>query len=348
MKLQRNKSYKGDCVELMKYLPDESVDVILTDPPYLYLKNQKLDRQFDEAEYFRHVKRILKKDGFIVLFGRGTSFYRWNTILADLDFNFKEEIIWDKSYCSSPLMAMSRVHETISIHTKGKGAINKVKIPYLEMKQNDIPSICQDIKRLKSILNNTKSFNAVLEYLEAHLKRNDFNNGKVMDNKSNLRNGKCNEGDRCVTVMNSISNGMNEKSIISAELRKHKNSTSVQPSILYNEDRSISVCKNIDYGLNEKSIIRQIGERYKAIHPTQKPPRLLERLLALVCKVEPDKPKPLVLDTFRGSGSTDIACINFGCDYISFEIDDEFFESANERVNNHKASFQPQLFNQCI
>ena len=119
MILERNKSYKGDCIELMKYLPDESVDVICTDPPYLYLKNQKLDRHFDETEYFNQVKRVLKKDGFIILFGRGTSFYRWNTILADLGFTFKEEIIWDKSYLTSPLMALSRVHETVSIHTKG-------------------------------------------------------------------------------------------------------------------------------------------------------------------------------------------------------------------------------------
>lgn len=344
MILERNKSYKGDCIELMKSLPDESVDVICTDPPYLYLKNQKLDRFFDEKAYFDQVKRVLKKDGFIILFGRGTSFYRWNTILADLAFAFKEEIIWDKSYLTSPLMALSRVHETVSIHTKGNGTINKVKVPYLEMKGHDIPSICQDIKRLRSVLNNTKSFDAVLTYLENNLKRDDFKDEKVMDNKSNLRTGKCNEGDRCVTVINSISVGMNEKSIISGSLRKHKNNTSVQPSTLYNEDRSVAVCKNIDDGLNEKSIIRQIGERYKAIHPTQKPPRLIERLLALVCKIEPNNPKPLVLDTFRGSASTDIACMNFGVDCISFEIDDEYFDKGEERKAEHRKNLQPDLF----
>lgn len=368
MILERNKSYKGDCVELMKSLPDESVDVICTDPPYLYLKNQKLDRPFDEWEYFKQVRRVLKKDGFIILFGRGSSFYRWNTILAEMPkkdcsviawiksflgikplpkaFTFKEEIVWDKSYLTSPLMALSRVHETVSIHTKGNGIINKVKVPYLEMKENDIPSICQDIKRLRSVLKNTKSFNAVLSYLENNTKRDDFKDEKIMDNKSNLRTGKCNEGDRCVTVVNSISIGMNEKSIISGSLRKHKNNTSVQPSTLYNEDRSVAVCKNIDDGLNEKSIIREVGERYKAIHPTQKPPRLLERLLALVCKVEPNKSKPLVLDTFRGSASTDIACMNFGVDCISFEIDDEYFDKGEERKAEHRKNLQPDLFTQ--
>ena len=298
MILELNKSYKGDCINLMKLLPDESVDVICTDPPYLYLKNQKLDRPFDEAEYFKQVKRVLKKDGFIVLFGRGTSFYRWNTILADLGFTFKEEIIWDKSYCSSPLMAMSRVHETISIHTKGNGTINKVKVPYLEMKGHDINAIITDIKRLKTTFKNTKSLSAVIEFLE-----NNYLGAEGIAHKCIITQSPLTKPNRCVSVMNSIQNGM-----------------------------------------NEKSIIKQSGDHYKAIHPTQKPPRLLERLLALVCKVEPNKPKPLVLDTFRGSASTDIACMNFGVDCISFEIDDEYFDKGEERKAEHRKSFQPDLF----
>ncbi|MDK7376173.1 DNA methyltransferase, partial [Weeksella virosa] len=120
--------YNADNKDVMQRLADGSVDVILTDPPYLYLKNQKLEREFDEQLFFSECKRVLTKNGFIVMFGRGTSFYRWNTILADLGFTFKEEIVWNKSHCTSPLMRLSRVHETISIFTKGKGTINKVKV----------------------------------------------------------------------------------------------------------------------------------------------------------------------------------------------------------------------------
>ena len=82
-----------DCLQGMKLLSDNSIDVIFTDPPYLYLKGQKLEREFDEQLFFLECKRLLKTNGFIVLFGRGTSFYRWNTRLADLGFKFKEEII---------------------------------------------------------------------------------------------------------------------------------------------------------------------------------------------------------------------------------------------------------------
>lgn len=343
MILERNKSYKGDCIQLMKSLPDKSVDVICTDPPYLYLKNQKLDRPFDEKAYFDQVKRVLKKDGFIILFGRGTSFYRWNTILADLGFNFKEEIIWDKSYCSSPLMAISRVHETVSIHTKGNGTINKVKVPYLEMKGHDIPSICQDIKRMRSVFNNTKSLDAVLAFLENNMRdTSDSWHSNDLSISSNIT-----KEDRSVSVIRSVQQGMNEKSIIRSDRVECDTFTKfgVNTDKRKTGDRCANAMQSITFGLNEKSIIREGRNHYKAIHPTEKPVRLIERLLALVCKVEPDKPKPLVLDTFRGSASTDIACMNFGVDCISFEIDDEYFDKGEERKAEYRKNLQPDLFN---
>lgn len=347
MILELNKSYKGDCIELMKLLPDESVDVICTDPPYLYLKNQKLDRPFDEDEYFKQAKRVLKKDGFIILFGRGTSFYRWNTILSEIGFSFKEEIVWDKSYCSSPLMSISRVHETISIHTKGNGTINKVKVPYLEMKGHDISSICQDIKRMRSVFKNTKSLDAVLAFLENN--QIDYQIDRMDGLAASYHTDSFKNSDRSAAVMSCITQGMNEKSIIRADRTDCETVTKFNVGIANKPktgDRCANAIQSITFGLNEKSIIREGRNHYKAIHPTEKPVRLLERLLALVCKVEPNKPKPLILDTFRGSGSTDIACMNFGVDCISFEIDDEYFDKGEERKAEHRKNLQHNLFTQ--
>ena len=80
-----------------------TADHVLTDPPYLYIKTHDFDKEFDERLFFENVKRMLPDDGFIALFGRGTSFYRWNTWLAGtLGFVFKEELVWDKLMVSSP------------------------------------------------------------------------------------------------------------------------------------------------------------------------------------------------------------------------------------------------------
>jgi len=160
-----------DCLQGMKLLSDNSIDVIFTDPPYLYLKGQKLEREFDEQLFFLECKRLLKTNGFIVLFGRGTSFYRWNTRLADLGFKFKEEIIWNKRMNTLPGIPLQRFHETISIHTIGNGTITKSKIDYLEKKQFDLPALQNDIKRIASALNSPE-IEDLKKYVES---RNSLN-----------------------------------------------------------------------------------------------------------------------------------------------------------------------------
>lgn len=326
--------YNADNKDVMSELQDESVDIILTDPPYLYLKNQKLEREFDEQLFFSECKRVLTKNGFIILFGRGTSFYRWNTILDELGFTFKEEIIWNKSHCTSPLMNLSRVHETISIFTKGKGTINKVKVPYLEMKSHDLDSVIGDVKRMKSILKNTKSLDAVLSFLENNMQRNDFNSQPLMDNKSSLRTGKCNEGDRCVTVINSITNGFNEKSIIRTDRTDCETFTKFEVNADRRQtgDRCANAMQSICFGLNEKSIIKQVRDHYSAIHPTQKPVRLLERLLTLVIPKNKELKDIVVADFFGGSFSTMEAVYNMGMQGIACEIDKEYYELGKERI----------------
>lgn len=251
-----DKIINGDCITGMKDLPEGSIDCILTDPPYLYLKNQKLDRPFDEVAFFNEVKRVLKKGGFIVMFGRGTSFYRWNTMLADLGFNFKEEIIWNKGYCTSPLMPLSRVHETVSICCNGKGSINRVKVPYLDMKKYDSPSIITDVKRLMTTFGNPKSLQAVLDFLKN-------NQVPFVDDcgANNLSvSSKIKIMDRCAAIMKSIEVGCNEKSIISnyrdtSDSWKSNNITI--SSDITKENRCVSVMRMIALGKNEMSIIKE-------------------------------------------------------------------------------------------
>lgn len=334
------KLYNVDCIELMKDMEDGSLDIILIDPPYLYLKNQKLERPFDEQLFFSECKRLLTKNGFVIMFGRGESFYRWNTRLADLGFVFKEEIIWDKKYISSPLLPLSRVHETISIFSKGNGSINRSKIPYLEMKKDDLPSILQDLKRMRTILKNNKSLKSVEAFLENNtgggdIIRSDLN--KTSENGKNLR-GDCNEGDRCVNTIQSISFGLNEKTIIRTdmELRKDGKGAPIREG-LYTGDRAANVMQSIDKGLNEKTIIKQGRDHYSAIHPTQKPVRLLVRLLKLVL---PKKKTIRIGDFFGGSFSTMEAVYELQTEFpdiefegISCEVDEEYFNVGKKRID---------------
>lgn len=63
------------------------------------------------------------------------------------------------------------------------------------------------------------------------------------------------------------------------------------------------------------------------IHPTQKPVELIEILVA-----NSSNKGDIVLDPFIGSGTTAVACVNLDRNYIGFELDSEFHNKANERV----------------
>lgn len=285
-----NRIYNEDCLEGMKRIPDNSVDCILTDPPYLYLKNQKLDRPFDELVFFSECKRVLKKNSFIVLFGRGTSFYRWNCILADMGFTFKEEIVWDKINTTSPLLAIGRKHETISIHCLGNKSILRSKIPYDEIRINDDSKVIGDAKRIVSYIRNN----------DIDVLKKEIDNGLIYNRK-----------------------------------RTHKTHVSTQSGFC-SCNKAISCINSIKNGCNERDIISVLRDHYSAIHPTQKPVRLLERLLNLVCDEG-----CTVLDPFSGSASTAIACINTKRNYIGFEIDKEYHELSVKRINDLNTCLSP-------
>jgi site-specific DNA-methyltransferase (adenine-specific) len=287
MGIENIKIFNIDCIEGLKNIEDNSIECIITDPPYLYL-NHELDINFDEQEYFNQVKRILKPEGFITLFGRGTSFYRWNTILSNIGFKFKEEIIWEKQNISSPLNNLGRVHETISIHTKKNGVIKKSRIHYIEMKKNETLDykIIDDIKRITTAINNERDLKELKEYVETKIQ--SYNKVRTTKHNITARTG------------------------------------------LKTDNKAVTTLKNITEGLKERSIIKIQTEHYEYIHPTQKPVRLLERLINLVTNRN-----DTIIDTFSGSGSTAIASINTNRNFIGFEINKQFYEDSIKRIKNH-------------
>ena len=80
MKATNYNLMQGDCLELLKGIETESIDAVVVDPPYQYLNRKRpncdFDKPYDEKAYIAEVKRCLKDTGFIVMFGRGVSYYR--------------------------------------------------------------------------------------------------------------------------------------------------------------------------------------------------------------------------------------------------------------------------------
>ncbi len=63
--LELNKIHQGDCLELMKQLPDKSVDLVVTSPPYDGLRNYE-GYVFNFEEIVKEFFRIMKNGGVVV------------------------------------------------------------------------------------------------------------------------------------------------------------------------------------------------------------------------------------------------------------------------------------------
>lgn len=84
----------------------------------------------------------------------------------------------------------------------------------------------------------------------------------------------------------------------------------------------------------EVSVLRypsESGGGFKRYHPNQKNLSMVEYLIKIHSN-EGDT----ILDPFAGSGTTAIACMNTGRNYIGFELEKEYYIKANERIRLHK------------
>lgn len=72
------------------------------------------------------------------------------------------------------------------------------------------------------------------------------------------------------------------------------------------------------------------GDKTKRLHPTQKPVDLLEYLVKTYTN-----PGETVLDNCMGAGSTGVACLNTGREFVGIELDPEYYQIAKERIEQH-------------
>ena len=110
--------YNGDCLELMKNIPDGSVDLVLTDPPY-GTTACKWDSVIPFEPMWEQLNRKIKPNGAICLFGSEpfSSALRMSNIK-----NFKYDWIWNKKLAGNGILAKKqplKIHEIVSVFNSG-------------------------------------------------------------------------------------------------------------------------------------------------------------------------------------------------------------------------------------
>ena len=106
--------YNGDCLEILKDIPDGSVDLVLTDPPY-GTTACKWDSVIPFEPMWEQLNRIIKPNGAICLFGSEpfSSALRMSNIK-----NFKYDWIWNNKLAGNGILAKKqplKIHEIVSV-----------------------------------------------------------------------------------------------------------------------------------------------------------------------------------------------------------------------------------------
>lgn len=135
MSAPNNTIVQGNCIDVMREMPKQSVDFILTDPPYIACyksRDNQTIRNDDNAAWlwpaFAQMHRVLKNDGFAI------SFYGWPKVdlffsaWKSAGFRIGGHIVFRKRYASKTAFVQYR-HEAAYLLVKGNPAFPAAPLP---------------------------------------------------------------------------------------------------------------------------------------------------------------------------------------------------------------------------
>ena len=307
--IELNKIYNEDCLEGMKRIPSGSVDLILTDPPYgtvsgMVLKGQTKDTySWDSALEPRIIheiaNRILRKNGKMVLFSQEP--YTTQLITkSNPNVPFSYRAMWEKDNFANALLvnkAMVGYYEDILVFSKTHDTEGLHPLrAYFKKVRQYIPATTGEINK------------ALDNVMSSHY----FTNGAQFSIPVER------DYDKLIQVFNID------------KMQGFKTFTELKP-IDAQFKKDLPSTFNLWEGGKYKSNILKYRKDYDGYHPTQKPVLLLEDLIKTFSN-EGDT----VVDLTMGSGSTGVACKNTKRNFIGFELDETYFNIANERIEQIK------------
>lgn len=294
---------QGDCLDVMKNIPDGSIDMILCDLPYGTMKGANLDgwknqttywdTQLDIEKMFTEYERILRENGTMILFSQEpytTELRSYNPI----NIEFAYPMMWKKDHFANALIA------------------KKAPVSYFEdlsvfYKKYDIQNLNPLRKYAKNVMNfiglSLKEINKQLGHRKVeHFFYIDSTQFKLCIKKS----------------YEELIFKFHIEEMIGFKTYEELEKINLKYQRVF----------NLPKGQKIKSNILEYKKDYQGLHPTQKPVALLEDLIRTYTN-END----IVLDNCMGSGSTGVACVNTNRNFIGIELDEQYFNIAKERIN---------------
>ena len=311
----------GDCLELMKDIPEGSVDLVLTDPPYGTMKGAALDgwknqttqwdKAIDPVKIFEQISRVLRQNGKAVLFSQEPYTSRLITsAIPSLPFAYRA--MWYKNVHANALLAKSAMvsrFEDICIFSKlghdycGENPLReyfKLVLDFIGAKS------CKEI--------NTKLGHRRAEHCFYVTGKENGSTQFSLCTEQTYQELICIFG---IDKMQGF--------VPYSELRKAQDEYTAKYASVF----------NLWQGGKSKSNVLEYKKDNDGYHPTQKPVALLEDLIKTY-----SNDGNTVLDFTMGSGSTGVACANTNRNFIGIELDEGYFNIAKKRIEEAQAKIK--------
>ena len=176
------KLLKGDCLSVMKDLYDESIDLIVTDPPYLikYKTNHRKDKNHDFcseidnddnydliSNFFHESYRVLKNNSAMYCFCSPKTIDYFLQCARSSGFNIKNQIVWVKNnWTAGDLQAQfGQQYEIILLLNKGRKKFNGKRL-------TDVWEFPR-VSGKEQLHQNQKPVNLLMQCIEKHSNEND-------------------------------------------------------------------------------------------------------------------------------------------------------------------------------
>ena len=312
----------GDCLELMKDIPDGSVDLVLTDPPYNIKKEKEWDSWKTKEQYiafmggiFLECQRVLKDNGTMYFFHNDivqiSMLMEW--IRNNTDFQYNSFIVCDKG-------------DWRALSWKNPTEKNNLRC-WFNTCEYCLCYTFQDETGLKKVLKNP-AFYGLQNYFLTERKKTG-KTATFLDNVMGIKSSYC-YWEKPTTHEYRIPDEKNyralQKYFDGVAFTQEYESLRQEYESLRQEYESLRFKHNLDE--NHNNVFKFKRDKGKNYHSCQKPINILSRLIRCSSN-EGDT----VLDMFMGSGSTGVACVNTNRRFIGIELDDKYFNIAKQRID---------------
>jgi len=330
--------YNGDCLAVLPELPDNSVDLILTDPPYFKVKGEAWDNQWDKPAEFlawldrvlAEFARVLKPNGSLYLFASPQMAARVECLVAER-FDVQNSLVWSKADAPTKVLMygpdrfrhfVPKSERIIFAEHKGSDNIAKGEAGY-EAKCDKLRGFIfepvrkyLDDERVRCGVSKKDIETATGTQMCSHWFTQSQWALPTAEHYATLQRlfNESSEGDFLRKEYDFLRKEYDELRKEYDELRKE-----------YDElRRPFSVSAKVPY--TDVWDFETVGN-YPGKHVCEKPAALLRHMIAAS-----SKPGAVVLDAFGGSGSTAQAALELGRSAISIELDERWCRKQADRV----------------